>query len=129
MPLHGISRAPAELEVREIPGKTGALDRRKRARAQVHWPLSFILADTPELVQTATHDLSSDGFYCIVNARFVPGEIMDCMLALPAPGRVGCTGASLVLCKVRVIRVAVMAEGDFYGVGCQLIDYRFVNSG
>jgi hypothetical protein len=128
MALNGIIRAPSDLEVRETPGRAGTLDRRKRTRAQVHWPLSFMLAGTPEVVQTVTQDLSSDGFYCVAKARFIPGETVDCMLALPTPNRHGGTGASLVFCKVRVIRVEVTAEGGRYGAGCQIIDYRFVNS-
>jgi hypothetical protein len=128
MALNGIIRAPSDLEVRATPGRTGAPDRRRRTRAQVHWPLSFMLTGTPEVVQTATQDLSSDGFYCIAKARFVPGETIDCMLALPNLNRHGGNCASLVFCKVRVIRVEVTAEGGRYGAGCQIIDYRFVNS-
>jgi hypothetical protein len=33
-----------------------------------------------------------------------------------------------VLCKVRIIRVEVTGERGFYGVGCQIMDYRLVNS-
>ena len=98
-----INRLPSDVEMPESPEKARSINRRKRTRAQLHWPLSFSLTGTTETVQTITQDLSSDGFYCIANARFV-------------------------LCKVRIIRVEVTGERGFYGVGCQIMDYRLVNS-
>jgi len=128
MELHAIKRPPPGLEIGGIPEKSSALDRRKRTRAQVHWPITFSLSGTTDIIQTVTHDLSSGGFYCTASARFVPGETRDCTLALPFRHSEGGSGALLVLCKVRIIRVEVMAEGGFYGVGCQIMDYRFLNS-
>jgi len=128
MASHPIDRLSSDLELREMPEKTVVHDRRKRIRAQVHWPLSFSLSGTRESVQTMTHNLSSDGFYCVANARFVPGETRDCMLAVPSHYPNDGTQALPVLCKVRVIRVEVLGEGAFYGVGCRILDYRFVSS-
>ena len=111
-----------------MPEKSVIHDRRKRNRAQVHWPLSFSLSGTRESVQTMTHNLSSDGFYCVANARFVPGETRDCMLAVPTHYPHNGAPALPVLCKVRVIRVEVKDDDGSYGVGCQITDYRFGSS-
>jgi len=94
----------------------------------LHWPLSFALTGTAESVQTITQDLSSDGFYCIANARFVPGEARHCTLLVPTHHPGGENSPLHVLCKVRIIRVEVTGERGFYGVGCQIMDYRLVNS-
>jgi len=112
----------------ESPEKARILNRRKRTRAQLHWPLSFPLTGTTETVQTITQDLSSDGFYCIANARFVPGEARHCTLLVPTHHPGGENSPLHVLCKVRIIRVEVTGERGFYGVGCQIMDYRLVNS-
>jgi hypothetical protein len=112
----------------ESPEKARILNRRKRTRAQLHWPLSFALTGTAETVQTITQDLSSDGFYCIANARFVPGEARHCTLLVPTHHPGGENSPLHVLCKVRIIRVEVTGERGFYGVGCQIMDYRLVNS-
>ena len=110
----------------EVPAKPRVVDRRKRTRAQLHWPLLFSLLGSTEAVQTTTHDVSSAGFYCIANARFVPGEDMHCTLTVPTYHP---NGENLhVLCKVRIIRVEITAERGFYGIGCQIIDYRLANS-
>jgi hypothetical protein len=112
----------------ESPEKARSINRRKRTRAQLHWPLSFSLTGTTETVQTITQDLSSDGFYCIANARFVPGEARHCTLLVPTHHPGGENSPLHVLCKVRIIRVEVTGERGFYGVGCQIMDYRLVNS-
>src|ERR1035438_543429 len=123
-----INRLPSDLEMPESPEKARSMNRRKRTRAQLHWPLSFSLTGTTETVQTITQDLSSDGFYCIANARFVPGEARHCTLLVPTHHPGGENSPLHVLCKVRIIRVEVTGERGFYGVGCQIMDYRLVNS-
>ena len=123
-----MKRSAPEWDRREIPEKPSVLDRRKRTRMQVHWPLTFPLSGSTEIVQTVTNDLSSGGFYCIANARFVPGETRECTLAVPIHYPHGGTSALLVLCKVRIMRVEVTAEDGFHGVGCQIVDYRLLNS-
>jgi len=123
-----INRLPSDVEMPESPEKARILNRRKRTRAQLHWPLSFPLTGTTETVQTITQDLSSDGFYCIANARFVPGEARHCTLLVPTHHPGGENSPLHVLCKVRIIRVEVTGERGFYGVGCQIMDYRLVNS-
>jgi hypothetical protein len=123
-----LNRLRSDIEMPEVPEKPRAMNRRKRTRSQVHWPLSFSLAGTAETVQTTTHDLSSHGFYCVANGRFVPGEARHCILTVPTPSPLGQYGQLQVLCKVRIIRVEVTAERGFYGIGCQIMDYRLVNS-
>jgi hypothetical protein len=123
-----INRLTSDVEMPESPEKARIMNRRKRTRAQLHWPLSFPLTGTAETVQTMTQDLSSDGFYCIANARFVPGEARHCTLLVPTHHPGGENSPLHVLCKVRIIRVEVTGERGFYGVGCQIMDYRLVNS-
>jgi hypothetical protein len=121
-----INRLPSEVEMPESPEKARIVNRRKRNRAQLHWPISFPLTGTTETVRTITQDLSSDGFYCIANARFVPGEARHCTLLVPTHHPGGENSPLQVLCKVRIIRVEVTGERGFYGVGCQIMDYRLV---
>jgi hypothetical protein len=103
-------------------------DRRKRFRAQVHWTISFLRPGTTDTVETVTQDLSSDGFYCLVNTVFVPGEIRTCTLSVPTYYPRAKNRVRPVHCRVRVIRVEVMGAGDLYGVGCRIEDYRFATS-
>ena len=101
-------------------------ERRRRARVQVHWPICFIRPGKTEIVETVTHDLSSDGFYCLANTAFVPGEIRECTLGVPMHNSNSGDRVRPVLCRVRVIRVEALGEDGFYGLGCRIEDYRFL---
>jgi hypothetical protein len=126
MASHSINQLPSGLELREVAERPAVRDRRSRTRAEVHWPVSFSLPGTTEIVRTVTRDLSSAGFYCILNASFIPGESRDCTLAVPTNQPHNGLRALVVRCQVRVVRVELSAESGSSGVGCQIIDYRLV---
>jgi len=125
MASHPLNRLPAYLDIQETSAKSASLERRKRVRAQLHWPLCFSGSGANETVQSVTHDLSSDGFYCVANGKFVPGETRECTLVVPTHHPSGGNPSLPVRCKVRVVRVEVLGEDGFYGVGCKIEDYRF----
>jgi hypothetical protein len=101
------------------------LERRRRYRARVHWPVQFHRRDGLDLLATETQDLSSDGFYVRSEAVFVPGELVDCTLLVPAH-RPHDSGAMLpVGCRVRIIWVSGPDGQRSYGVGCRIEDYCF----
>jgi len=102
-------------------------ERRRRTRIKVHWPICFFRQGTAEFVETVTHNLSSDGFYCLARAPFVPGEIRECTLGVPIFHPNGGDQLRPVLCRVRVIRVETLRDDGSYGVGCQIEDYRFLS--
>lgn len=128
MAVEPMKQVGAFLDVEEAPARSASIERRRRARAQVHWPLSFSRAGSTDLVRTITQDLSSHGFYCVANAGFVPGETVECTLVIPTHHPNGGKPALPVRCRVRVVRVEMLGEGGFCGVGCEIEDYRFVNS-
>jgi len=122
-----VDRLPAYLNPHQIDEPQPVVrERRRRARVQVHWPIRFIRAGTAEIVETVTHDLSSDGFYCLANTAFVPGEIRECTLGVPMHNANNGDRVRPVLCRVRVIRVEALGEDGFYGLGCRIEDYRFL---
>jgi hypothetical protein len=102
-------------------------ERRRRTRLQVHWPICFLRTATTGRVETETHNLSSEGFYCLANTAFVPGEIRECTLGVPVHHPGDGDRVWPVLCRVRVIRVEALSEHGFYGIGCRIQDYRFIS--
>jgi hypothetical protein len=122
-----VDRLPTYLNTHQIEETDSAVrERRRRARVQVHWPICFVRPGTAESVETVTHDLSSDGFYCLVNTAFVPGETRECTLGVPMHHPDCGDRVRPVLCRIRVIRVEALGENGFYGVGCQIEDFRFL---
>jgi hypothetical protein len=110
----GVSERPARIE------------RRRRTRVEVHWPVFFAQPPVDELVESVTRNLSSNGFYCTVNAVFVPGEIRECTLVVPTRSPVG-QPLLPVLCKVRVVRVETAAKCGYWGIGFCIEDYRILH--
>ena len=128
MSSKSVDRLPSYLNTHQIEEPDSVVrERRRRLRVQVHWPIAFIRPGTAESVETVTHDLSSDGFYCLANTAFVPGEVRECTLSVPMHHANG-DRSRPVLCRVRVIRVEALAEDGSYGVGCRIEDFRFLSS-
>lgn len=114
---------PAYSELPENPPSADR-ERRRRPRATVHWPVHFYQPGSPETLQAITHNLSSEGFYCLIGGKFVPGETRECTLAVPAhrPHN-GCHVLALQ-CTVRIVRVDMLGGDGTCGVGCRIEDYR-----
>ncbi len=102
-------------------------ERRRRVRMRVHWPLHLHRRSTAETVETVTHDLSSDGFYCLAKTNFAPGETLVCTLGVPTHHPNGTNRMVSVECRIRVVRVEAAQEGLF-GVGCRIEEYRLLHS-
>jgi len=101
------------------------LDRRRRYRARVHWPVQFHGRDTSDFLATETQDLSSEGFYCRSKTVFAPGELLDCTLQVPAHRRQAPGRTLQVKCRVRIVRVDGPDSRGFHGIGCHIVDYHF----
>lgn len=97
-------------------------DRRKRARVPLRCPLRLSRRGLPALVSGETIDVSSAGFYCMVQEAFSPGENLECFLTLPA-GNFGYSTSNVTLqCDVEVTRVEPQGAG--FGVACRIDHYR-----
>jgi hypothetical protein len=123
-----INRQVAYVDRQDVADAPLPIERRRRARAQVHWPVVFAGPrgdGVEDVIRTVTHDLSSNGFYCIANVIFVPGETRECTLVVPTHNPFGGPPVMPVTCRVRVIRVEAVGDDGFYGVGFRIEDYRF----
>lgn len=104
------------------------IERRRRTRMQVHWPLVFFQPGTPDTVESTTRDLSSEGFYCLAKTRFTPGEIRECTIRVPTHHPDTGDRVLPAQCKVRVVRVEAVGETGLYGVGFRIEDYRLIHA-
>lgn len=101
------------------------LDRRRRYRARVRWPVQFHRRNDSDFFATETQDLSSEGFYCRSKTVFAQGELVDCTLQVPAHRREAPGGMLPVKCKVRIVRVDEPDGQGLHGIGCHIEDYHF----
>ena len=126
-PQEQFSAVVERLEVRETR-TADRLERRKRTRSQVHWPVCFFGVDTEHTVETVTQNLSSSGFRCILPVPLALGDLMICVLRVPSYQHSNHGRASSLECKIRIVRVEPADGPKSFGIACQIEDYRFVES-
>ena len=112
---------PAELKTPHT------VERRKRARTRLHWPVLLFRNDTMEAIESVTRDLSSGGFYCLTASVFALGEALVCSLKVPTHDPNGKHLEQSLECKVRVVRVEPQETPGMYGVACRIEDYHFAH--
>jgi PilZ domain len=97
-------------------------DRRRSPRVRLRLPVHLSPADDLPATQSETVDISRDGFFCITDQPFQPGQQMRCSLLFPeaSAGRVRLDGT------VEVVRVSLNSQGPGFGIGFCLRDYRLV---
>ena len=103
---------------------TGTVERRKRVRTRLHWPvLMFRQRPGSENVESVTRDLSSNGFYCLARVQMLEGEELVCSIRIPTHDPHGKHLERTLECRVRVIRV-VPQEAGVFGIACRIEDYH-----
>jgi PilZ domain-containing protein len=96
-------------------------ERRNRQRISLHWNVYIIRETDSGPLLSRTKNLSSEGFYCIVEKPFTPGEHFYCDIFIPAHGvSIQSSGISLH-CRIQVLRVEATRGG--YGLACRIEEY------
>lgn len=98
------------------------LERRRRPRACVHWPVILFRNSIEfDAVETTTLNFSTAGFYCLSPKLFTVGELLFCVLKIPLDGN----GAEARLeCRVSVIRTQENAGDGMFGIACRILEYH-----
>jgi hypothetical protein len=76
-------------------------------------------------IRAETRDVSSEGFYCVSPEPFLPGQTVDCAIAVPAPSGPGCQHN--LHCHCTVLRTERVEE-NLFGVAMRIDEYS-VSSG
>jgi hypothetical protein len=100
------------------------MERRARTRVLLHCPLRLYRRGRAQPFLGETIDLSSAGFYCVVDQPFTAGENLDCFLTVPAENFSLDTGNVNLHCEVVVTRADSRAE-DF-GIACRIEHYSLI---
>lgn len=103
-------------------------ERRKRARTNVHWPVSLLRDHGFNPIDTVTQNLSSTGFYCLSSTPVAPGAVLRCSLKVPAYDPRGEQRTVTLECRVQVMRSEATQDGSF-GIACRIEDYHLIARG
>jgi hypothetical protein len=104
------------------------LERRKRVRTTVHWPILFFRNRAGEGIESTTQNLSSTGFFCFSQQPFEAGEALFCTLRIPSHDPEGKERIWILECRVRVRRSEPASREGLFGVACEFEDYRLLAS-
>jgi hypothetical protein len=88
----------------------------------------LLLGDDGQAIETVTHNLSSNGFYCFAPSPLKPGGGLICTLKVPAYDPKNEERTLTLECRALVLRVEAVAEGSF-GIACRIEDYRLMKAG
>ena len=96
-------------------------DRRGRPRLKLSYRIRLYRPDKQDVAVTAqTENLSSQGFYCVSEEPFSPGDRLQCELSIPAPH---VPRENLTLHRrVRVLRLEIKGLEPGYGMACKFED-------
>ena len=104
------------------------LERRKRARTRLHWPvLMFRNRPGSDAIESVTVDLSTSGFFCLTRVQLAEGEKLVCSIKIPTHDPHGKRLERMLECGVQVLRVVPQESSDAFGVACRIEDYHFSN--
>ena len=99
-------------------------ERRGRSRLKLRCGIRLCRAADRTIVSTETVDLNSEGFYCLSDQPFSPGELLECELLVPV-SKMGLHGSSLALHRrAKVVRVEIRGLERGFGIACQFEDLR-----
>ena len=101
-------------------------DRRRRVRAKLSLPVRLFRADGSS-IDTTTHNVSSEGFYCSTSVPFLVGEQIRCILALPTFDPTRRDDQIALECQVRVVWTELRGPVS-YGFGCEIEQYRVIHA-
>jgi hypothetical protein len=100
-------------------------ERRRRRRVELRCPVYFVNVNGSRVVESTTENLTSGGFYCLLNETLTQGECLFCTIVLPdsrdSPNRL------TVQCIVEVMRVTAVDSTCLFGVACRIRDYSVLS--
>jgi hypothetical protein len=113
-------RLPAE-DGHAHPEKRGSL------RLPLRWHAYVARAGAAHPLRCETKNLSSHGFYCVLNESLTVGEGISCDLVVPTHISRNYQDVLLIRCQAWVLRVEKTSAGEGYGAACRIEDYCLIN--
>ena len=100
-------------------------ERRSRPRAALEWTVHVSRADGGHPATGKTTNVSSKGFYCVVQEPIEPGERVECTMIIPIPKSATPDDVLCLNCQARALRVEPAAGA--LGIAFQIEEYCVVH--
>jgi hypothetical protein len=103
------------------------IERRRSPRVKLHWTLYLMLNGTTHPLRTETRDISSDGFYCVLDQPIRPGERIKCDLVVPTHNSQDPDEVVYLRCSAEALRVEKIGSGAEFGLACRIEDFCVIH--
>jgi PilZ domain len=100
-------------------------ERRGRPRLPLRCSLRLYREGTDHPIHGETLNISSEGFYLVMDARFAPGDTLTCMLDVPSEAT-HYADAMKLRYEVKVLRVD--SVGRKFGVAFQVLNFNLIQA-
>lgn len=100
-------------------------DRRRKQRIALTWTIHLTREGEAHSFEAVTKNVSTEGLYCIGEQAFRIGEIVQCVLCIPAFDPDSPNRKLALHCRARVVRVE-LAGMHQYGVALAIESYKVV---
>src|SRR5579871_4518325 len=103
------------------------IERRSRPRVALQWVVHVSRAGGKHPVASLTRNVSSHGFYCVVEEPLESGERVECTVVIPIPKSARADEVLWLKCQARVLRVEPAAADTAFGAAFQIEEYSVVH--
>ncbi len=98
-------------------------ERRRRSRIRVNLRVQFQPGKDRASFESTTHDISSDGFYCLTPTAFNPGDALACQITCPSHAPDNLNKPFVIKCDIRVVRCRQDTSTGLFGTACRIEEY------
>ena len=109
-------------------GWNAGVERRRSPRATLHWTLYLSCNGAKYPLRTELRDISSDGFYCLVDQPIRPGERIKCDIVVPTHSLQGADDVMYLRCDALAVRVEKIGDETEFGLACRIEDYCLIQN-
>lgn len=102
-------------------------ERRRSRRAPLHWTLYLAYNGAAPPFRSRTRDISSDGFYCLLDHPIRVGDQFECDIVVPTHACQSPEEVFYLRCRAQAVRVEKIGAGAEFGLGCRIEDYSLIH--
>ena len=102
-------------------------ERRSRPRAALQWVVHVLRAGSRQPLSSTTRNVSSQGFYCLVQEPFESGEHVECTVVIPIPKSGKPDDVVWLKCQARALRIEAAAADKAFGIAFLIEEYFVVH--
>ena len=96
-------------------------------RVPLHWTVYLACTGSQHRLRATTRNISSDGFYCVLDQPLKLGDRIDCDIVVPTHLSRNPNEVAYLRCRALVACVEDLGVGAGFGVACEIEDFHLIH--